>query len=176
MIILAFMINEYNQVTITVLYSSKHCEIFLLNDISFEIKQSYTWGNLHWDANCVLLGYVYVHSMFNQALGVYFNILLIDLTGAFISFKALLFYRVLLALNYTHRSIHYRLSVDESLSCLHSVTTGTWTHMPWLNDLSGGTNRAFNIKEFSLMLHDFINVWYLMEEINHLNLLGSVPN
>lgn len=45
-IILAFMINEYNQVTITVLYSSKHCEIFLLN-ISFEIKQSYTWGNLH---------------------------------------------------------------------------------------------------------------------------------
>lgn len=57
-IILAFMINEYNQVTITVLYSSKHCEIFLLN-ISFEIKQSYTWGNLHWDANCVLLGCVY---------------------------------------------------------------------------------------------------------------------
>lgn len=123
----------------------------------------------YWDV-CI------VHSMFNQALGVYFNILLIDLTGAFISFKALLFYRVLLALNYTHRSIHYRLSVDESLSCLHSVTTGTWTHIPWLNDLSGGTNRAFNIKEFSLMLRDFINVWYLMEEINHLNLLGSVPN
>lgn len=121
------MISEYNLVTINELHSLRRVEsLFYLNTISFEIKQKTIHGVFYiemlivyyWDV-CI------VHSMFNQALGVYFNILLIDLTEAFISVKALLFYRVLLALNYTHRSIHYRLSVDESLRCLHSVTTGT---------------------------------------------------
>lgn len=127
MIINAFMISEYNLVTINELHSLRRVEsLFYLNTISFEIKQKTIHGVFYiemlivyyWDV-CI------VHSMFNQALCVYFNILLIDLTEAFISVKALLFYRVLLALNYTHRSIHYRLSVDESLRCLHSVTTGT---------------------------------------------------
>lgn len=55
------MISEYNLVTSNELHSLRRVEsLFYLNTISFEIKQkNYTWGILHWDANCVLLGCVY---------------------------------------------------------------------------------------------------------------------
>lgn len=76
-------------------------------------------------------------------LGVYFNIFLIDLIEVFILVKVLLFYRVLLVLNYMYRLIYYCLLVDEFLRCFYSVIMGIWIYMFWLNDLLGGNKLCF---------------------------------